>query len=121
MRYIEREQALSHRSLLLSWIWVLLCVICRFGAAQTLNNADSGPHFTVTLAPGAAAQSHRFAEQAPSEVLDGRVYVIITRKGDVEPRLQGIGMDQDAPPVTFGVADKGPNFCIPLRGHLVRT
>jgi len=61
--------------------------------------ATSAPLFRVVLAPSVAAQAHGVAEQPHSETLDGRVYIIVSRRGDVEPRLQGPGMDQDAPPI----------------------
>ena len=62
--------------------------------------ATSTPAFIVTLARGVAAQSHTTAEQPPSEVLDGRVYVIVSRHANMEPRLQGPpGMDMGAAPI----------------------
>jgi hypothetical protein len=52
------------------------------------------------LAPGVAVEAHRIAEQPRSEVLDGRIFIIVSRQGEVEPRLQGPpGMTQDAPPI----------------------
>jgi len=62
--------------------------------------AASTPAFIVTLARGVATQAHTTAEQPPSEVLDGRVYVIVSRHANMEPRLQGPpGMDMDAAPI----------------------
>jgi hypothetical protein len=61
------------------------------------GNHGPGPRF-VTLAPGIAAKAHVTAEQPPTNTLDGRVFVVVTRNGDAEPRLQGPGLDQNAPP-----------------------
>src|ERR1700694_5778694 len=70
-------------------------ILCAPSAA-----ASSTPAFIVTLARGVATQAHTTAEQSPSEVLDGRVYVIVSRHADMEPRLQGPpGMDMDAAPI----------------------
>ncbi len=80
-------------------IFMVLLAACGIGSAQAVHDGSHGPHFTVVLAPHVAEQSHQIAEQPRSDSLDGRVYVIVTRKGGVEPRFQGIGMDQDAPPV----------------------
>jgi hypothetical protein len=61
--------------------------------------AAKGPTFSVTLAPGVALEAHRIEERPPSDALDGRIFIIVSTRGDVEPRLQGPpGMRQDAPP-----------------------
>lgn len=73
------------------------------GGAGVAGNAAStaggpGPRFVVTLAPGVAAEAHRTAERPPARALDGRVFVIVTRNGGSEPRLQGPGLTEDSPP-----------------------
>jgi hypothetical protein len=76
-------------------VFAILCAPSAPSAAES-----STPAFIVTLARGVASEAHSTAEQPPSEVLDGRVYVIVSRRADVEPRLQGPpGMDPGAAPI----------------------
>ena len=74
-----------------------------FGALPTLSAATSStPAFVVKLAHGAATLAHCTAGQPRLEVLDGRVYVLVSRQADPEARPQGpLGMDSSATP-TWG-------------------
>lgn len=69
-----------------------------FASATATGAGDPSPRFIVTLAPGVAEKAHRTAERPAAETLDGRIFVIVTRNGETEPRLQGPGLDQNAPP-----------------------
>lgn len=77
-------------------------IVCAPPSAPSAPSAaaSSMPAFVVTLAPGVATLAHTTAEQPPSGVLDGRVYLIVSRQADTEPRLQGPpGMDPGAAPI----------------------
>lgn len=98
--------ALDGKARLTRRIFVLVAAGALLGAmtsgdatlATERGDHGPGPRFIVTLAPGVAEEAHETAERTPSETLDGRVLVIVTRDSSTEPRLQGAGLDQNAPP-----------------------
>jgi hypothetical protein len=93
-------------------------------AKDTATRCDREPslRFIVTLAPGVAEEAHETAERSPQKTLDGRIFVIVTRNGKTEPRLQGPGLSEDTPPF-WGInvsrlSDKGS---VMLRGGDARV
>jgi Putative esterase len=66
--------------------------------AHAAAASRSTPMFTVSIAQGVPAQAHAASEQAPSQALDGRVYIIVSHAPDPEPRLQQTGLDANGAP-----------------------
>ena len=88
---------ICHRKLPFAGILLLVALSGRALEAPKEQAYGLGSLFQVQLAPGIAEQAHKTAEQMAAETLDGRVYVIVSRNSEVEPRFQGPGMSPDAP------------------------
>lgn len=86
--------------------------LLHFGAAIALGMLVSVPEvrsaeqnstatqFSVSLAPNVVAEANRVSERKASKTLDGRVYVVVSKRNDQEPRLQGPpGMTADSAPI----------------------
>ncbi|MGH3042660.1 MAG: alpha/beta hydrolase-fold protein, partial [Gaiellaceae bacterium] len=99
---VERTGRLPRRMLALA-LAVMVVGAMSAGGAGRANDAgkvdrEPRPRFIVTLAPGVAQQAHETAERLSAKTLDGRVFVVVTRNGDIEPRLQGPGLTENTPP-----------------------
>lgn len=105
---------ICHRKLPFAGILLLVALSGRaLEAPKEQASKALGPLFQVQLAPGIAEQAHKTAEQMAAETLDGRVYVIVSRNSEVEPRFQGPGMSPDAPPI-WGIDVNGMRAGTPV-------